>query len=201
MFDDIFQILFMVGLVAAEVIRFPHRMRNKRERAQKQTHDRTRGRDFLLDLLAFTGMEIIPIMYVFTPIFDFANSGRPVWVGWAGVVVLGGMLWLLWKSHNDLGQNWSPTVEVTQKQSLVTRGVYGYIRHPIYAAMWLWGIAQALMLQNWIAGLATLVLFLPVYLVRVPREEQMMLDHFGEEYRTYMQHTGRIIPQFGNRTK
>ncbi len=201
MFDDIFQILFMVGLVAAEVIRFPHRMRNKRERAQKQTQDRTRGRDFLLDLLAFTGMEIIPIVYVFTPIFDFANSSFPVWVGWTGVVVLGGMLWLLWKSHNDLGQNWSPTVEVTQKQSLVTRGVYGYIRHPIYAAMWLWGIAQALMLQNWVAGLATLVLFLPVYLVRVPREEQMMLDHFGEEYRTYLQHTGRIIPHFGNRPK
>jgi protein-S-isoprenylcysteine O-methyltransferase Ste14 len=88
-------------------------------------------------------------------------------------------------------------VEVTEKQTLVTQGIYRSIRHPIYAAMWLWGIAQALLLQNWIAGLATLVLFMPVYFVRVPREEQMMLDHFGQEYQTYLEHTGRIFPKLG----
>jgi protein-S-isoprenylcysteine O-methyltransferase Ste14 len=58
-----------------------------------------------------------------------------------------------------------------------------------------WGFAQALLLQNWIAGLSMLVFFLPVYLYRVPREEQMMLEHFGEEYRSYMNRTGRIIPR------
>jgi protein-S-isoprenylcysteine O-methyltransferase Ste14 len=54
-----------------------------------------------------------------------------------------------------------------------------------------------LLLQNWIAGWASLVLFLPVYLLRVPREEQMMLDEFAEEYRTYMNRTGRVIPRLG----
>ena len=76
-------------------------------------------------------------------------------------------------------------------------GVYRYIRHPIYAVVWLSSIAQALLLQNWIAGLAGLIFFLPVYLVRVPREEQMMLDHFGQEYQTYLEHTGRIFPKLG----
>jgi len=65
----------------------------------------------------------------------------------------------------------------------------------MYAAHLLWGIAQALLLQNWIAGLSMLVFFLPVYLYRVPHEEQMMLEHFGEEYRSYMNRTGRIIPR------
>ncbi|MBI5567244.1 MAG: isoprenylcysteine carboxylmethyltransferase family protein [Chloroflexi bacterium] len=88
------------------------------------------------------------------------------------------------------------TVEVTPTQSLVTSGIYGVIRHPIYAAMWLWGAAQALLLSNWIAGLAALILFGLVYFVRVPREEQMMLDHFGDEYRAYMQRTGRAFPRF-----
>jgi protein-S-isoprenylcysteine O-methyltransferase Ste14 len=64
----------------------------------------------------------------------------------------------------------------------------------MYASIWLWGIAQTLLLQNRIAGWAGLVLFLPLYLLRVPREERMMLNEFGEEYRAYMNRTGRIIP-------
>jgi len=64
----------------------------------------------------------------------------------------------------------------------------------MYAAHLLWGIAQVLLLQNWIAGFAMLATSLPLYLVRIPREEQMMLEHFGEEYHLYMSQTGRVIP-------
>jgi protein-S-isoprenylcysteine O-methyltransferase Ste14 len=64
----------------------------------------------------------------------------------------------------------------------------------MYASMWLWGVAQALLLQNWIASWAGLVMFLPLYLLRVPREERMMLEEFGEEYRAYMNRTGRVVP-------
>jgi len=113
-------------------------------------------------------------------------------VGAAGVVAF---LRLLWRSHGDLGRNFSGTLQIREDQSLVTQGVYEHIRHPMYAAYWLWGIAQALLLQNWIAGLALLASFLAVYLYRVPREEQMMLEHFGEEYRLYMTRTGRVIPR------
>ena len=59
-----------------------------------------------------------------------------------------------------------------------------------------WGIAQVLLLQNWLAGPAMLVFLLPLYLYRVPHEEQMMLDHFGDDYRSYIKRTGRIIPHF-----
>jgi protein-S-isoprenylcysteine O-methyltransferase Ste14 len=65
----------------------------------------------------------------------------------------------------------------------------------MYASEWLWALAQALLLQNWVAGWATLALFAPLYALRVPREERMMLDRFGEEYRAYMDRTGRIVPR------
>jgi len=52
-----------------------------------------------------------------------------------------------------------------------------------------------LLLGNWIAGWAFMVTFIPMYLVRVPQEEQMMLESFGEEYRQYMSRTGRMIPR------
>jgi protein-S-isoprenylcysteine O-methyltransferase Ste14 len=87
--------------------------------------------------------------------------------------------------------------QLCEGHEVVTEGVYRSIRHAMYASMWLWGVAQALLLQNWVAGWASLVLFLPLYLLRVPREEQMMLDEFGEEYRAYMNRTGRVVPHLG----
>ena len=196
--DNLFKYLFLIGLVVEEVIRFPHRRRQRREwREKRMAETRMSPLDFALDMLAITGMELIPFLYVFTPWLNFADYVLPAWIGWIGVIVLAGAVWLLWRAHADLGHNWTPTLQIKETHSLVTHGVYRYIRHPIYAAVWLTGLAQVLMLPNWLAGPACLLLFLPVYLVRVPREERMMLDHFGEAYRTYMQRTGGIFPRPG----
>jgi protein-S-isoprenylcysteine O-methyltransferase Ste14 len=196
--DHLFKYLFLIGLFVEEVIRFPHRRRQRQEwREKRMAETRTSPLDFALDMLAITGMELIPLVYVFTPWLDFADYALPAWLGWIGVIVLAGAIWLLWRAHADLGHNWTPTLQIKETHTLVTQGVYGSIRHPIYAAVWLTGLAQVLMLPNWLAGPACLLLFLPVYLVRVPREERMMLDHFGEAYRTYMQRTGGIIPRLG----
>jgi protein-S-isoprenylcysteine O-methyltransferase Ste14 len=114
-----------------------------------------------------------------------------------GIIILAMAVWLFWRSHADLGRNWSPSLELREGHELVTEGVYRLVRHPMYASMWLWGVAQALLLQNWIAGWVSLVMFMPLYLLRVPREERMMLDEFGEEYRAYMDRTGRVISRLG----
>jgi len=157
MSETIFQYIFLAGIIAAEVIRFPHRQRNKRERLQRRTKDdRTRPGDFALDMLAFAGMEIIPLVYIFSSWLDFADYTLPLWASWLGVLIMVPMLWLLWKAHADLGQAWTPTVEITEQHKLVTSGIYARIRHPIYAAIWLWGIAQALLLPNWLAGWSAL---------------------------------------------
>jgi protein-S-isoprenylcysteine O-methyltransferase Ste14 len=106
-------------------------------------------------------------------------------------------LWLLWRSHHDPGANWSPTIEISAQQTLITRGVYGRIRHPIYASQALMGLALAVLMPNWIVGPAGLVAFLALYLVRVPREKQIMLDQFGDAFRfrvAYSARTGRIVP-------
>jgi protein-S-isoprenylcysteine O-methyltransferase Ste14 len=104
-------------------------------------------------------------------------------------------IWLFWRSHRDFGKNWSPSLEISAQQTLITNGVYRTIRHPMYACGWLLCLAQALLLQHWVAGPAGIVAFLPLYFVRVPREEQMLLDHFGHDYRIYAAQTGRIVPR------
>ncbi len=104
-------------------------------------------------------------------------------------------LWLFWRSHADLGLNWSVTLEIRKEHQLITNGVYRSIRHPMYAAIWLFSLAQALLLANWLAGPAALVTFAPMYLLRTPREERMMCEIFGQEYRDYMARTGRLFPR------
>lgn len=192
MVDSIFEAIYLVGFVAGSVIR---RLATRQYRRHRAAISRETGLDRLLIMLASIGMILLPALYVLTPWLDFADYCLPTWAGLIGATVFAVSLWLLWRSHADLGGNWSPYLEIREEHSLVTHGVFRHIRHPMYAAHWLWAIAQALLLQNWIAGLAMAASFLPLYLLRVVREEEMMLESFGEEYRWYMKRTGRVIPR------
>jgi protein-S-isoprenylcysteine O-methyltransferase Ste14 len=193
MLDSIFKGLFLIGFIVSSVIRAPYTRRYKQNRI---ADDRVTGLEKLLLFLTSIGMVFIPLLYVLTPWLAFADYHLPVWAGCVGVAIFAFALWLFWRSHADLGRNWSLSLQIREEHALVTQGVFRYILHPMYASQWLWSIAQALLLQNWIAGLGGLVGFLPMYLLRVPREEQMMLEHFGEAYRLYMSRTGRVIPRF-----
>jgi protein-S-isoprenylcysteine O-methyltransferase Ste14 len=190
--------VYLAGLVAEIVLRVPR----QRRRQQIQIADqRVSVRERTLVGLLFLGMLFIPLAYISTSWLDRANyrwsDSAKRRAGGIGCMMLGGALWLFWRSHVDLSHNWSPSLEIGEHHTLVTHGVYERIRHPMYASHWLWSIAQALLLQNWIAGPASFLPFLALYYLRVPHEEQMMLDHFGEEYRAYMRRTGRVIPRIG----
>jgi protein-S-isoprenylcysteine O-methyltransferase Ste14 len=192
MFDSIFEVIWLIGFIVGSVIRAVYARRPKKDEI---TVNRNTRLERLLLFLSSLGLIVLPFFYVFSPWLDFADYHLPTWAGWFGVAIFAFALWLLWKSHVDLGRNFTPTLQLKEKHTLVTHGVFRYTRHPIYAAHGLWSIAQALLLQNWIAGLSMLVFFLPLYLVRVPNEEKMMLEHFGEEYRVYTDKTGRLIPR------
>ncbi|MFC1909099.1 protein-S-isoprenylcysteine O-methyltransferase [Chloroflexota bacterium] len=192
LFENLFPICYLAGLIVGSFIRAWYVRKYKQDR---QAIFREEG--FVAGILAsLWGVSILlPPLYIFTRWFNFADFTIPTWIGWVGVVTFTFALWLLWRSHADLGRNWRVTTEIAEGHKLVTSGVFRYIRHPMYSAHFLWGIAQALLINNWIAGLASLVVMLPMYLLRVRREEQMMLEQFGEEYRLYMKRTGRIIPR------
>ncbi len=193
MLDNIFEFIWLTGFVTGSVIRATHRRKIKHSKITANHETRP---DVLLLVLAGIGMIVIPLFYLLTPWLEFADYYLPEWAGWIGTAIFVIALWLLWFAHSNLGHNWSAKLEIKEDHLLITKGVYRYIRHPMYAAHWLWGIVQVLLLKNWIAGLAFLVFFIPLYFLRVPLEEQMMLEHFGEEYRSYMKRTGRIIPPF-----
>jgi protein-S-isoprenylcysteine O-methyltransferase Ste14 len=144
----------------------------------------------------FPGTFLLPLIYLLSSWLDFANYTLPPLLPWIGAVLMIFSLRLFWRSHADLGQNWSVSLELRAGHELVTRGVYRLIRHPMYAAIWLWAFGQGLILQNWLAGWSVVPAFAAMYFLRVPREEQLMLEQFGDQYRAYMQRTGRVVPRW-----
>ena len=186
-----FDVVFLAGFVAGSIVRKIYTARRRSNRADKKYSG-------ILDivLIGAAGMGMaVPLLYLFTPWLDFANYALPGPSGWVGTVVFAGAIFMVWRSHADLGRNWSATLQIKGQHSLVTNGVYRRIRHPMYTAHLLWAIAQGMLLANWLAGWAFLVLSIPLYIVRIPKEERMMIEQFGEQYRSYISRTGRLIPR------
>jgi len=76
----------------------------------------------------------------------------------------------------------------------VTSGPYHYVRNPIYLRSFVFITAMALVATNWLPLLPALVLITIIY-AQIPKEELMLIDRFGDEYREYMKRTPRIIPK------
>ena len=183
--------IWVLGVVGWFVIRYPHDRRARRTPKLRRANGR---REIMLMTISAAGLGIIPFLYVISDGPRFANYTFHPWQAWLGAAVFVAALWLFYRAHKDLGRNWSVTLEVREEHTLVTSGVYSRMRHPMYSAFWLWALAQALLLPNWIAGPAGLVGFGTLFLFRVEREEAMMIEAFGEEYRRYMARTSRILP-------
>jgi protein-S-isoprenylcysteine O-methyltransferase Ste14 len=187
----LFKAAYLLGLVIQVVVRTP--FSRAWQASPKTVRQVSRAEDLLLGLLA-VGNLVIPLIYALTGWLGFADYSLPAWLGWLGVVLLACALVIFARSHMDLKSNWSPSLEIREGHTLVTDGIYRHIRHPMYASQWVWAIAQILLLQNWLAGPAGLIVFVPLYFLRVRAEEKMMLDSFGDPYREYMEHTGAVIP-------
>lgn len=186
-----FKTIYFIGFIMLLIVRLYYRWRNRGEKFVKSY---VSALEKFLIFLDAVGVIVIPLLYVFTPWLDFADYQLPPSAGWIGSVILAFAIALLGRSHADLGRNWSQSLELQKGHQLIGHGVYKYIRHPMYAAIWLYGLAQALLLHNFIAGWSTLITFGFLYFLRVPREEQMMLEKFEEDYQAYMRKTGRVIP-------
>ena len=191
MTPDLAKTILVIGAVTWFVLRLPHQKRSWKTKTQV---NRRTPLEKLLLACSFTGLGIIPCIYVFSGVPRFADYQFQPILAWLGTFTFAAALWLFFRVHKELGRNWSDSLEVREKHVLVTAGLYRYVRHPMYTAFFMWAVAQLLLLPNWIAGPAGLVGFGTLFLFRVGREEQMMLETFGEDYRTYMQRTARLIP-------
>ena len=180
----------LVGTVVMIAIRAPHGRRSRSVRVAKSHKTLLETGLLVLAWVAF----FVPLIWIASPAFSFAEyplrSGPLI----SGVVcsVIG--LWLFYRSHADLGTNWSITLEVREQHRLITQGIYRRIRHPMSSALVLYSAGQALLIPNWVAGPSNFVALTVLLALRIGAEERMMAQQFGIEYAAYTARTKRLIP-------
>lgn len=185
------KILWVLGVVAWYIIRYPFERRAKRVRVV--SHRRSRIETIGL-ASALLGLAIVPGFYVATGMPQAADYPARAWAVAVGVVLFAAAMWVFRRTHKELGRNWSITLEIRDQHQLICSGPYAFVRHPMYTSFLLMGLGQAFLLSNWIVGLAGLIGFAILFFLRVDKEERMMLEIFGAQYRAYMDRTKRIIP-------
>lgn len=188
---SISKIIFILGIMLWLLIRIPYQQMQKQNTI---VDDRKTLQEKVVRLLLLIGILFLPLIYVLSPWLNFANYRLSIWANGLGIATLALSLWLFWRSHHDLGKNWSSTLQIREGHTLITNGVYQNIRHPMYTSVLLLCITQALLLPNWIACLSGFIGFSIAYATRVNQEEQMLLNSFGDEYEAYRQRTKRLVP-------
>lgn len=155
------------------------------------------GKVFFRRVLLLLPWMVAPMVYML----------HPGWMAWSAVSLADAWRWLgmvcgaisffgLWWVHATLGANFSPALRVRQDHALITSGPYRWVRHPMYTFGLLGWASAGLMTANWFIGLGAIALWVFV-LRRLPDEEAMMREAFGEEYRAYEERTGRLLPGRG----
>jgi protein-S-isoprenylcysteine O-methyltransferase Ste14 len=209
------RIVFLVFLVLLVVIRALFSVASEGDRHPNQAQKGATGRKGIVAFISghfaigregrvsfiFRRFIATPALALFL-FLDFTDSPwmRPfsipypqlaMWLG-AGLG-LAGLVFLIWV-HRHLGKEWSVSLQLNQDHRLVQSGPYARIRHPMYTALFTVYLGLALITANYLVVLAMVLLILSAA-ARIPREEQMLIERFGDAYREYIRKTGMLLPK------
>lgn len=98
----------------------------------------------------------------------------------------------LW-SRMLLGKNWSLAVQQKENHELIKNGPYSLVRHPIYSGLLLLFCGHALIVGDYRAILAVVIVFVSFWL-KLKKEEVVLTKTFGTHYSQYRQKTKALIP-------
>jgi protein-S-isoprenylcysteine O-methyltransferase Ste14 len=112
------------------------------------------------------------------------------WTGFA-VLVVGGVL-RLWPVF-VLGRRFSGLVAIQKDHTLVTTGIYRYVRNPSYLGLLAGSLGWALLFRSGIGVLIAALLLIPL-VARMRAEERLLAGQFGAEYESYRARTWRLVP-------
>ncbi|MEE9130254.1 MAG: isoprenylcysteine carboxylmethyltransferase family protein [Phycisphaerales bacterium] len=173
-----------------------------RGRADKQRGKISRRGDGASFLIPQIGITLASMGWLLTYLI------APQWIAWSqvelpqwlrfggaglGVAAIGLFVWMF----KHLGANVTATAQTRPDAQLVTTGPYRWIRHPMYVFGFIWFLAIVVLTASWFIAVTSAAGF-SFLLIRCRREETNLIEKFGDEYRAYMQRTGRFFPRLGS---
>jgi protein-S-isoprenylcysteine O-methyltransferase Ste14 len=96
-------------------------------------------------------------------------------------------------ARKTLSDNWSGNIEIKKGHELVTNGIYGSIRHPIYTGVLLMALGTLIFSQTLLMLLFFLFMFV-FFVFKFTQEEKLLTKHFPKEYQAYKKRTKALIP-------
>jgi protein-S-isoprenylcysteine O-methyltransferase Ste14 len=149
-------------------------------------------------ILGMIGFLSVIVYAIHPGWLSFASLPLSATLRWAGVgIALLGFALLQW-AQATLGKSWSDTPRMMKEQTLVTEGPYQSIRHPIYTAFLLILGSTLFISSNWLIGVCMIGMTSLEIFSRLRYEEALMTEYFGEQYRAYMEKTGRLLPRLNS---
>jgi len=194
--EDIFRIL--AGLVFVSALGISGYFRRAADRVSGESVSRRVDGGAMMTTIRIGGLLLwlSPLGYLMNPGWmGWSKAGLPVWVRWLGVGTGVTCSLVIYWLFSSVGSGITPTSATREKHTLITSGPYRWVRHPLYTVGSSFFVSLGMMANNWfIAGLGVLAFVLMA--VRTPAEEANLIAKFGDEYRVYMEHTGRYLPKF-----
>jgi protein-S-isoprenylcysteine O-methyltransferase Ste14 len=192
--DAGFRIALAALLAATFAIRVSHHVKGSQSSSDSVEFESK----FNIAVRTVAGLTFISslVIYLVNPLWlSWASLPMPAWLRWIGLPIgiagVGGLFWV----HHVLGQNFSGSLHLRAEHELVTSGPYRLARHPMYSVFYTIGLSFFLLSASWLFGAGFLVTLSAIMLSRVKREEDVMLERFGDRYRQYMARTGRFLPR------
>lgn len=171
--------------------------RRKARRSGEAIPRAREGKLVLFSRLLFAAPLYLSILaYMLNPAWmAWSAISLPAWLRWLGAGVGLAMWPLVYWVFSSIGANISETFLTKTKHVLVTRGPYRWVRHPLYSAATLSLVALSLLAANWFMFAMACAAFIGIAGLVIPREEAELVQKFGDEYRAYMERTGRFAPR------
>ncbi len=163
-----------------------------RKRLQREMHTSERA-----DVFLFPAITIVTLGALILSLSDFLVLQRSVYrfelLNLIGLILFTPGIIIYLASRLTLGRFFSKRLNLMEGHRLITHGVYKSVRHPSYTGSILFWLGFTLLLNS-ILGFTVMLLGVILVLIRIPFEEKMLINRFGQRYIDYMKRTKKLIP-------
>jgi protein-S-isoprenylcysteine O-methyltransferase Ste14 len=151
-----------------------------------------KGSRAVLEILVRLGTGLCFVLAVLVPAAAITSARELLF--WLGVLLIYAGLALRFHSIHLLGAYFTYDLAIVPEQPVIETGPYRLIRHPSYTGLLMTLLGFGFTCTNWLSLLVLMGCALIGFGYRIHREEQMLQEQLGQEYRDYMRRTKRLIP-------